>query len=84
MTTMEEERAGKRLFVEGELAAMLSEATGGWVARLDYDARGQYEVVHVTTVPALFLTDTFGVDVTADSKWAIAKDVMRAVAARFE
>lgn len=78
------EQLGKKSFVEAELAEMLAAATDGFVRSLEYDARGCFEVVHVVTSPSLFKTDTFGVDVTADSPWAIAKDVMRAVASRYE
>ena len=78
------EQLDKKSFVESELTEMLAAATHGFVISLEYDARGHFEVVHVTTCLGLFKRDTFGVDVTADSLWAIAKDVMRAVAERFE
>lgn len=78
------EQLDKKSFVESELTEMLAAATHGFVTSLEYDARGHFEVVHVTTCPGLFKRDTFGVDVTADSLWAIAKDVMRAAAERFE
>lgn len=78
------EQLEKKSFVEAELAEMLAAATNGFVRSLEYDARGCFEVVHVVTTPRPFMKDTFGVDVTADSLWAIAKDVMRAVASRYE
>ena len=69
----------KRCFVEGELAAMMRIATRGVVQRLEYERMGDEEFVVVD-----MCTSIFDVNVTADSLWAIAKDVMKAVGEKFE
>lgn len=70
------EKAG---FVANELADMLKAATRGVITGLEYEREGAVETVHVLTV-----TQPFAVCVTADSLWAIAKDVMRVVGERLE
>ena len=72
--TNEEVYEEKRLFVENELTDMLRAATGGWVERCEYERVGCDETVHVFQS-----IQPIGVNVTADSPWAIAKDVMRAL-----
>ena len=66
-------------FVANELAAMVRRATRGVVSALHYERQGAMEYVVVETPTVLF-----DVNVTADSLWAVAKDVMRAVGERFE
>ena len=78
---MTDEQMEKKHFVEKTLAGMLSAATEGVVWSLDYGVFGAVEVVHVYTCGK---SKALVVDVTADSLWAIAKDVMRAVADRYE
>lgn len=68
----------KRKFVEGELTEMLRAATGGYVERCEYEREGSEETVHV-----FMSIQPVGVNVTADSPWGIAKDVMRALAERY-
>lgn len=66
-------------FVADELTAMLRAATRGFVERCEYEhCSSGAEVVHVFTS-----TQPFGVNVTCDSLYAIAKDVMRALADRY-
>lgn len=84
MAYMNDEKLRKSRFVQEELTAMLYRATGGFIKECRYKFDGVCEIVHVTTAPATFKTDTFAVNVTADSLWAIAKDVMKAVAERYE
>ena len=74
----------KETFVTSELQKMLEEATGGYVERLAYEKLGPYEIVDVTTRQGVGEKLTFGVNVTGDSRWAIAKDVMKAVAEHYE
>ena len=69
----------KARFVRGELTGMLRVATRGAITGLEYEKKGPVELVHVLTV-----TQPFAVDVTADSLWAISKDVMKAVSKRYE
>ena len=69
----------KRRFVDGELSKMLSAATRGVVERCEYERVGEVETVHIFEC-----VQPFAVDVTADSPWAIAKDVIRAVAMRLD
>lgn len=78
---MTDEQMGKKHFVENKLAETLSAATGGYVWSLDYGVFGAEEVVHVYTCG---VSKALVVNVTSDSLWAIAKDVMRAVADRYE
>lgn len=72
--TTDEVYEEKRLFVKNELTDMLRAATGGWVERCEYEREGCRETVHVFQS-----IQPIGVDVTADSPWAIAKDVLRAL-----
>ena len=82
--TIEEVRS-KSEFVRGELADLLAEATRGYVCACNYEYRlDETESVLVFYKPDESHVDSFSVDVTADSRWAIAKDVMRAVARRYE
>lgn len=81
---MTDEQTNKQLFVTGPLTTLLIAATGGFVDYLGYEAHGDDEVVHVTVRPSVAVNDTFSVNVSCDSKWAIAKDVMAAVAKRYE
>ena len=81
---MSDEQAIKSRFVQEELSGMLRAATGGFVKECRYEPFGSFEIVNVATSVGLFKTDTFAVNVTGDSLWAIAKDVMAAVAQRFE
>lgn len=78
---MTAEQAFKKRFAERLLGPMLAEATKGLVKGLEYGARRDDEWVEVAySLPPW----TQRVDVSCDSKWAIAKDVMRAVAKRYE
>ena len=70
----------KELFVQEELTALLRDATGGWVTECWYERKLGRETVHVKTQG----NEPLEVDVTADSLWAIARDVMSAVAERYE
>ena len=76
--------AEKADFVKDELAAMLRKATCGWVTCCGYEHYQGVEVVHVGYALDEHADGRFDVNVTADSPWAIAKDVMRAVAERYE
>ena len=78
---MTAEQAFKKRFVERQLAPMLAEATKGFVKGLAYGARRDDEWVDVEyTLPPW----DDRVNVSCDSKWAIVKDVMGAVAERYE
>lgn len=66
----------KARFVRGELTRMLRVATRGVITGLEYEREGAVETVHVLTV-----TQPFAVCVTADSLFAIVKDVTKAVEA---
>ena len=79
MTKMSAEQQAKQRFVERKLGPMLMAATGGFVTGCSYSTWGANEEVLVTAAGKLF-----AVNVTCDSQWAIAKDVMRAVGTRFE
>lgn len=68
----------KARFVRGELTRMLRTATRGVITGLEYERDGALETVHVLTI-----TQPFAVNVTADSLFAIVKDVVKAVEARF-
>ena len=81
---MTDEQKDKQLFVTGPLTTLLIAATGGFVDNLRYEAHGDDEVVYVTVRPSVARSDMFGVNVSCDSKWAIAKDVMAAVAVMYE
>ncbi|MBQ9002034.1 MAG: hypothetical protein IJ087_09290 [Eggerthellaceae bacterium] len=85
MPTMTDEKIAKQRFVQEELAAMLRAATGGFVHSCEYDGSfNGYEIVYVATHPDPWAIDFFAVDVTGDSHWEIAKDVMKTVAERYE
>lgn len=73
------EQRRKERFVTGRLAAMLREATCGEVSSCFYRVQHGDEVVTV-----LMANGAAEVNVTADSLWAIAKDVMRGVGERYE
>lgn len=69
----------KRVFVSGELTAMLRRALrGAWLIGLDYNFDGANEIVTVEHNSADGRHEVH-VNVTGDSKWAIAKDVMKAI-----
>lgn len=72
----------KLKFVEERLAPMVKDATGGVVCSCRYmkSAVAPVECVAMRTVGGV----AFRADVTADSLWAMAKDVMRAVARQYE
>ena len=82
------EQVAKARFVSEELGPMLSGATRGWVREAWYEAYTcGHEVVRVAYGEYGMKPDELGflaVNVTADSHWAIAKDVMAAVGAKFE
>lgn len=84
MSHMTSEQMMKRLFVTKELGDAIYSATDGFVFQLEYRVEGAEEFVIVTTDDGDGLYDSFQVNVTADSRWAILKDVTRAVAARYE
>lgn len=73
------EQQAKQRFVERKLGPMLEAATNGFVSGCSYSTWGAVEEVLVTTGEKLFV-----VDVTCDSKWAMAKDVMKVVGKKFE
>lgn len=73
------EQQAKQRFVERRLGPMLQAATDGFVSGCSYYTWGANEEVLVTTEGKII-----AVNVTCDSKWAVAKDVMRAVANRFD
>lgn len=77
--TAEQQR--KQRFVERRLGPMLADATDGWVTTCAYGAWRDEEFV---TVHNWGYEPVLQVDVSCDSRWAILKDVMRAVAARYE
>lgn len=84
MKDMLTEMIEKRNFVENELEEMLRFAVrGGWLEYLRYGFDGTNEVVAINYRDGdnRFSSD---VNVTGDSKWAIANDVMRAVAELYE
>lgn len=69
----------KGRFVCLELTDMLKAATHGVVSECMFERDDAQETVHVFTV-----TQPFAVNVTGDSLWSTAKDVMKAVAERYE
>ena len=75
----------KELFVELDLAGTLHEATRGCVIGAYYRRRMCEEFVDVVyrNMPEA-APDVITVNVTGDSPWAVLKDVMKAVAFRFE
>ena len=73
----------KMTFVENELSDVLLAATGGFADRCDYIVDGPEEYV-VVTLDRDASPSTLNVNVTSDSRWAILKDVMKAVAKRYE
>ena len=77
------EQSSKASFVDSELTEVLNSATNGFVDCCEYYTNGQDEFVIVKTVAGDSRAG-ITVNVTCDSLWAILKDVMRAVAARFE
>lgn len=76
----------KLKFVEEYLAPMVEEATGGMVYSCEYMKSSVAPVECVAM--KIRVNDSvplqFRADVTADSLWAIAKDVMRAVTKQYE
>lgn len=80
MTDRELEQRNKASFVESELSDVLNTATDGFAHHCEYVVDGPNELVIVT----LGRDSTLTVNVTADSPWAILKDVMKAVASRYE
>lgn len=84
MQDMLTEMLEKRIFVVGELASMLRCALrGGWLTSIDYGFDGANEFVTIEHMAADGRRET-RVNVTCDSKWAIAKDVMRAVSELYD
>lgn len=84
MKDMLTEMMEKRLFVENELCAMLRRALrGGWLVGLFYGFDGADEVVTVEYQAGDGRRESY-VNVTGDSRWAIAKDVMKAVTELYE
>ena len=84
MSDMLTEMIEKRVFVSGELTAMLRRAVrGSWLIGLDYGFDGANEIVTVEHIAGdgRRLTE---VNVTGDSKWAIAKDVMKAISELYD
>ena len=82
--TYTDEQLAKMRFVEDELTPMLKAATDGYVYTCWYEADGDDELVKVAVKPPAAPVEAFPVNVSCDSLWALAKDVMRAVAERFE
>lgn len=84
MRDMLTEMIEKRVFVSGELTAMLRRAVrGSWLIGLDYGFDGTNEIVTVEHVAADGRHEVH-VNVTGDSKWAIAKDVMKAISELYD
>ena len=76
---MTREQMAKKLFVTGPLTTLLIAATDGYVRLLEYTASRDDETVRVT-----FSNNShIDVNVSCDSKWALAHDVIDAVAKRF-
>lgn len=73
-------QAGKKRFVDRTLALMLADATDGTVSGCRYGARRDDEWVDVTIERPPFEPRRVRVNVSLDSKWAIARDVMRRLA----
>lgn len=80
MADLDEARFLKRFFVEHELVQMLFAATEGYIVDATYWTRGADEFVGLCTENG----EVFNVNVSCDSRWAIAKDVMKEVAKKFE
>ncbi len=74
-------QAFKKRFVERLLAPMLKDATKDFVRGLTYGARHDDEWVDVEYGMPPWEQR---VNVSCDSKWAILKDVVKAVADRYE
>lgn len=84
MQDMLTEMFEKRVFVVGELASMLRSALrGAWLISIDYGFDGANEFVTIEYMAADGRRETY-VNVTCDSKWAIAKDVMKAVSELYD
>lgn len=79
-----DEQFWKANFVASELSEALNCATRGFVDYCEYRVKGPEEFVIVRLTYDDGKYDTMTVNVTSDSNWAILKDVMKAVAARFE
>lgn len=84
MRGMTDEQIWKCSFVENELAEAFNVATDGFVDNLEYRVDGAEEFVVIGLVGSKGRYESLAANVTADSKWAILKDVLRAVAARYE
>lgn len=84
MGYMNDEKLAKRRFVQEELTAVLHAATNGCVGECWYECDGVTETVKVSYRPALREEEVITVNVTGDSRWSVTKDVMKAVAKRFE
>ena len=82
MANLSKEQIAKKLFVENELIDVLISATGGFVTGCEYVADGPDEYVLVSHWWGSSERKTT-VNVTADSRWAILKDVLKAVEARY-
>ena len=78
------ERANKASFVENELSEMLIPATLGFVRKREYVVRHGEELVEVSVDGNSGGPKRFTVNVATDSLWEIAKDVMYAVAWRYQ
>ena len=73
-------QAGKKRFVDRTLALMLADATDGTVSGCRYGARRDDEWVDVTIERPPVEPRRVRVNVSLDSTWAIARDVMRRLA----
>ena len=79
-----DEQCWKYSFVINELTEVLNRATNCFVGHCQYHVEGPEEFVDVFLNYGKGDFETLTVNVTADSNWAILKDVMKAVARRFE
>jgi len=84
MPNLTNEQLWKHNYVANELTDALNCATRGFVDYCEYHVKGAEEFVQVKLVLCNGNYDTMTVCVTGDSLWAILKDVMRAVAKRYE
>ena len=84
ITRFAHEENEKRWFVEDHLDRVVTLATRGAVCDLHYDHAGPFEFVKFTVDHRNAPTEIYEVNVTGDSLWAMAKDVMRAVGNRYE
>ncbi len=84
MKLLTDEQIRKAVYVEVDLGRALREATWGYVERCEYVVHGPEEYVVVTFNVVAIEPCTLTVNVTGDSRWAILKDVMKAVAKRYE